>query len=308
MTAVSSIGRQDVQIEAGTLLGELCEQLTARSSGVVGCIAYGSCLRSGKVFDGLVDVYLVVAGYQAAHSSRLAALFNWLLPPNVYYAEVPLASGVARVKYSILSLKDLQRGCSQRFESYLWGRFAQPVGLFGFASENDGARVRNALEHAGQRLIRESVALCQAEFTSRELITAGLSKSYATELRAEKTGRVMEIYDSAKGHYRSLCDACLPDVGNVEQVSDDCWRSRLGAASRRVLRGKWLLRQVLGKLASIARLLKAYFTFRDGISYLAWKLSRHSGQEIVVPARVRRFPLVFGWSFFLRLYRQGVFK
>ncbi len=305
---MSSGGRQDVLIEAGTPLAELCEQLSECHGGVIGCIAYGSCLRSGEVFASLFDVYLIVTSYSKAHRSRLAAVFNWLLPPNVYYAEVPLAGGLARVKYSMLSLKDLERGCAKRFESYVWGRFAQPVGLFGFAAGDHAARVQRTLAHAGRRLVRESVALNRGEFTSRELVTAGLSKSYATELRAEKPVRAREIYDFAEAHYRTLCHACLQDMREVDQVADDRWRSKLGAKTRLFWRGKWLLRQVLGKLASIVRLLKAYFTFRDGIDYLAWKLARHSGQTIKVPKRVRRFPLIFGWAFFLRLYRQGVFK
>jgi len=308
MSTVSLARRQDVLIEAGTPLAELCDRLTEVRSGVIGCIAYGSCLRSGEIFAGLFDVYLVVTSYSKAHRSRLAAGFNWLLPPNVYYAQVPLAGGLARVKYSILSLKDLERGCAKRFESYVWGRFAQPVGLFGFAGSDHAARVRHALAHAGQRLIRESVALNRGEFTSRELITAGLSMSYATELRAEKPGRVMEIYDFAEAHYRALCGACLQDMAEVDQIAHDRWCSKLGAVSRLFGRGKWLLRLALGKLASIVRLLKAYFTFRDGIDYLVWKLARHSGQTIEVPKHVRRFPLIFGWAFFLRLYRQGVFK
>ncbi len=70
----------------------------------------------------------------------------------------------------------------------------------------------------------------------------------------------------------------------------------------------WLLRRVYGKLMSVLRLLKGLFTFDGGIDYVVWKLARHSGQEVVVPDRVRRFPLLFMWGFFWRLYRRGVFR
>ena len=308
MNPESASARQDVLIEAGTPLAELCDKLTVRHGGVIGCIAYGSCLRSGQVFDGLFDVYLVVKRYRAAHASGFGAAFNWLLPPNVYYAEVPITGGLARVKYSVLSVIDIERGCSKWFESYVWGRLAQPVGLYGFADEVVATRIRSALDAAARRLVSESIALNLDEFSSRELVTAGLAKSYATELRAEKPGRVREIYEFAPAHYRALCDACLAGSDVVERVADDRWRSSLGGVARMLGRGKWLMRRTLGKMVSILRLLKAYFTFRDGIDYLAWKLARHSGQAIDVPERVRRFPLIFGWSFFLRLYRQGVFK
>ncbi len=58
---------------------------------------------------------------------------------------------------------------------------------------------------------------------------------------------------------------------------------------------------------SILRLVKALFTFEGGIDYIVWKLQRHSGQEIIVPDKVRRYPLVFSWGFFWRLYRRGIF-
>ena len=69
-----------------------------------------------------------------------------------------------------------------------------------------------------------------------------------------------------------------------------------------------MLRRALGKLMSILRLLKALFTFSGGLDYIAWKLERHSGQQVVIPARVRRFPLLFIWGFCWQLYRRGIFK
>ena len=308
MNAAAVGGRQDLVIAADTPLAELCAWLKRRHDGVIGCIVYGSCLRSGEVLQGLCDVYLIVDGYARAHGSRRAAFFNWLLPPNVYYAEVPITGGMARVKYSILTLADLERGCSKWFESYVWGRFAQPVGLFGLSEQTSAARLREALMSAARRLIDESLPLVASEFTSRELITAGLSRSYASELRAEKPGRVIEIFDYAPEHYQALCNARLEALDHVQRIEQDRWRSSLAPRARLVGRGRWLLRRVSGKLTSLMRLVKAYFTFRDGIDYLAWKLSRHSRQDIEVPERVRRFPLIFGWAFFLRLYRRGVFK
>ena len=308
MTIAASNGRQDLAIEAGTSLFELGHHFSERYDGVLGCIAYGSCLRSGNILDGLFDLYLIVEGYRQAHGTRLSACFNWLLPPNVYYAEVPVKDGLTRVKYSILSLRDLERGCGTWFESYVWGRFAQPVGLIGFASTEVRNRVMHALDAAAMRLVCETLPLMTREFTSRELWTEGLARSYHTELRAEKPGRVIEIFDYAPEHYEGLAVSCLRTMRTVTRLADDRWRSERGGVDGPAGRGKWQLRRVLGTVLSICRLFKAYYTFRDGIDYLAWKLSRHSGRTIEVPMRVRRFPLVFGWTFFFRLYREGVFK
>src|SRR5210317_2137440 len=83
---------------------------------------YGSCLRTGDVEDGLADLYLLVDEYSAAFKGRTLAFFNRLLPPNVFYLEIPFQGRVLRAKYAILSLDDFRRGTEQWFHSYLWGR------------------------------------------------------------------------------------------------------------------------------------------------------------------------------------------
>jgi hypothetical protein len=70
----------------------------------------------------------------------------------------------------------------------------------------------------------------------------------------------------------------------------------------------WKIRAVQGKLLSLARLIKALFTFDGGLDYLAWKLERHSGVHIDIPEKVRRYPLIFIWGLFLDLYRRGAFR
>ena len=289
-------------------MAEIAVELGRRHQGVVGCIAYGSCLRSGDVFDGLTDFYVIVGEYLQAYRAVTPSLFNWLIPPNVYYAEFELPSGTARVKYAVLSLADLLRGCERRFESYVWGRFAQPVGLFGFEDAQVLSRVEEALQGAAVRLINETLPIMPVEFSSHDLWFTGLGRSYATELRAEKSGRIHEIVAHAPRHYERLAEHCLNRQQGLVAMGEGNWRRLVPASLQTSGRYRWLMRRILGKLLSLLRLLKAYFTFRDGIDYLAWKLSRHSGVAIEVPNRVRRWPLIFGWAFFARLYRSGVFK
>jgi hypothetical protein len=77
---------------------------------------------------------------------------------------------------------------------------------------------------------------------------------------------------------------------------------RLKAARR------WSRRRVQGKLLSVLRLLKALFTFDGGLDYIAWKLERHTGRPVDIPARVRKFPLLFVWGFMWKLRREGYFR
>lgn len=300
--------RQDLRIDEGSPLAEIAKRLAERHPGVIGSLAYGSCLRTGDVFEGLVDFYLIVEEYLQAHRSMVSAFSNWLVPPNVYYAEFSLPGGVVRVKYAVLSMRSFRRGCEHRFESYFWARFAQPVALHGFDEPSAKGQIDAILHAAGGRLIREGLQLMPQDFSCRELWTSGLRASYASELRAEKPGRVSEILAHRPVHYDRLAAHFLHNKAHLIPLHAGRWRHHPASYQRSFSRCKWLLRRLLGKLLSIVRLVKAYFTYRDGIDYLAWKLSRHSGVDVEVPARVRRYPLIFGWAFFARLYRSGVFK
>ena len=71
--------------QARAALDALLESLQQRHKGsVLAMLFYGSCLRSGDLFDGLVDLYVIVSGYRQAHTHFLSAFANRVLAPNVY--------------------------------------------------------------------------------------------------------------------------------------------------------------------------------------------------------------------------------
>ena len=72
--------------------------------------------------------------------------------------------------------------------------------------------------------------------------------------------------------------------------------------------GGWQRRRIEGKLLSVARLLKATFTFVGGIDYLAWKVNRHAGTQIIVTPWQRRHPMFAALLLVPRLLRQGAVK
>src|SRR5512147_903979 len=85
-------------------LSALVDALLRRHDHAVNAILfYGSCLRSGDLFDGLVDLYLIVDDYTAFYTRKTRALANWLLPPTVFYAEIGVADRIVRAKYAVLS-------------------------------------------------------------------------------------------------------------------------------------------------------------------------------------------------------------
>jgi hypothetical protein len=300
---------------AEPLLAALLEQLQTRHHGAVcAVLVYGSCLRSGDIYDGLLDLYLVLDAYRSAYRGQpLLAMGNWILPPNVFYAEVRSRQQVLRSKVTVISLTDFRRGCSPSwFASYLWGRFAQPVGVLYSRDPASRRAVEEALLQAADTLLRRTLPALPAQGPVAALWEQALALSYATELRTERRGRAGELVAAAPDFYRQLTAivAANPDPPLALEggVGGVFYRTAFSAGRRRLCRWTWALRRVQGKLLSVLRLVKALFTFEGGLDYIAWKLERHSGERIVIPPRVRRAPLLFVWGFFWDLYRRGIFR
>jgi hypothetical protein len=297
----------------------LLAQLDLRHHGAVCCaLVYGSCLRSGDIYDGLLDLYLICDSYRAAYRRRLPAAANWLLPPNVFYAEQPpvdTATGgkTLRSKVTVISLRDFQRGCSRAwFESYIWGRFAQPTYILYARDAERRAQVEEALTTAAGTLLHNAIGALAPEGSVTDLWEQSLSLSYATELRTERSGRAQELAQSSRDFYASLTRHYAARSGCTfslyEEGGELHYRSEASALRRRSATLAWALRRAQGKVLSILRLLKALFTFAGGLDYIAWKLERHSGERIEIPDKVRRAPLIHLWGFFWGLYRRGIFK
>jgi hypothetical protein len=295
------------------LVALLAQLRTRHHDAVCATLLYGSCLRSGDIYDGLLDLYLICDGYRAAYRHPLLAAANWLLPPNVFYAELTREGKTLRSKVTVISLRDFQRGCSKAwFESYIWGRFAQPTRILYSRNEQVHTQLENCLLLAAHTLLQNSVGALPEEGTVTDLWQQALALSYSTELRTERSGRAGELAQSSNEFYAAMTRHHADSPGSGITVYDDGrtlrYRSRTSALQRRSARLAWSLRRGQGKLMSILRLLKALFTFEGGLDYIAWKLQRHSGENIVIPDKVRRAPLLYLWGFFWDLYKRGIFK
>ena len=91
-------------------IAALAEAARNRHDGVAAVLFYGSCLRSGRADEGIADLYLLVDDYQRAFGSRFQACMNRLLPPNVFYLEIPCDGKILRAKYAVLTLEDFRPG------------------------------------------------------------------------------------------------------------------------------------------------------------------------------------------------------
>ena len=269
-------------------------------------LVYGSCLRDSVVADRVVDLYLIVDSYRAVHANPLLRWANALLPPNVYYLEVPFEGEVLRAKYALVSTRSFARLTTARaFHPYFWARFAQPCAL-AYARDADAEEAMvDALAASIETLARTIAPLLPQETTARAFWTRAFMETYRTELRAEGPERAATLVSADAQRYgrisQLLFDRQSPDP-------DQPLGGVLDRAGYGKTRRAWFTRRCLGKPLSVLRLMKAAFTFDNGAAYLLWKIERHSGVTLTLTPWQRRHPILASSVVFWQLYRRGAFR
>ena len=310
---INAISRKSERTASPAVRVLIDEILARHGEAARGVMFYGSCLRSGDDLDGLVDLYLLVDGYRAAYKSRIQAIINAMLPPNVYYLERNYHGQVVRTKYAVLSLADFQKGTSQRwFHSYLWGRFCQPTALLYACNDDVAQLVLNCFAQSVLTFVRRVLPRLSHEFDARQLWSRRLTLSYGSELRSEKPEKRARLFDAAPDYYEEITRIAVQSVGYPVEIDDSAdrprYRPRIRRWVRAVNRVAWGLRAWQGKLLSVFRLLKATTTFEGGVDYILWKIERHSGVSVEIEPRLKRRPLLAMGVLAWRLYRKGGFR
>lgn len=310
---LSRLVREATRQQASAAVVELARRVRERfGESAQAVLFYGSCLRTGSE-EGLIDLYVLVDRYRSAYRSRGLAAANRLLPPNVFYFDFSHEDRIVRAKYAVVSLEQFRRGNSRRwFHSYLWARFAQPVGLLWARDENVVEQVVESLSEAVVTFVGRSLPQAGPEFDAGQLWRVGLGLTYRAELRSERPDRAASLVDAAPGYYEAVTAAALArtpfPVRTVERDGRVVFQARIPAAVRLGNRIGWSVRAVQGKVLSVLRLLKAVFTFQGGVDYILWKIERHSGVRVEVPERLRNSPLRAALVLSWRLYRKGAFR
>ena len=246
---------------------------------------YGSCLRQ-KQLDGLMlDFYLIVSSYREAYGRSWLAAANRLVPPNVFYFE---HDGL-HAKYAVLSEADFHRlnGPETRNVS-VWARFAQPSRLVWTDDAQAKDRAIGAVARAIPTLLGAAMSGARTSTDPLDVWCHAFALTYSAELRAERAGRSGSVVDADPDRYRRFTKA--------------------GFAAAAPHDSSWGRRRLEGKLLSVLRLAKASATFAGGPDYIAWKINRHAGTDIVLKPWQRRFPLLAAISLLPRLLRSGAVR
>lgn len=267
---------------------------------VLGFIYYGSSLRDLDDAEKMLDFYVLVDSYRATHGMGWRALTNRLIPPAVYYLEDEQDGVLSTCKYSIITLREFERRCTDSFLSQVWGRFSQPCALLGVTDDRIAERVARARARAVRKLANETAPLFSEPASSPEFWGRAFYESYRTELRPESNdGRAREIVARYQPRYDALSAALFGPATDGRYAVQDYQ----GAGSRK----RWFLRRLIGRPINAMRVLNSAATFDGGLDYLLRKIERHSGVTIEVTEAQRRHPVlwspVLGW----KLWRRGAF-
>jgi len=269
---------------------------------VAAVVFYGSCLRKATDEGLILDFYVIVDRYRPVLRNPVSAAFASLLPPNVYYHEMPFDGRTLQAKVAVISMNQFLRGTGpDGFTSALWARFAQPAAIAFARNVEVERRIIGALASAIATTAARTVPLFTANFTARDLWIRAFKETYACELRPEGAGKSAELIDRDLVRYQAVTEAVLGTAPNDDAhypaPTDE-------TAPQRAL-ATWRLRRICGKTLNALRLIKATFTFHGGLDYAVAKIERHSGVKIELTEKERRRPLLTGARLFFQVKRRG---
>ena len=266
------------------------------SDALIAVVFYGSCMRTRKYDNAVLDFYVIVDCYRNAYANKWHAFLNKILPPNVYFEQIKLNERAVQAKYAVVSRKDLtKRTAGSAFHPYFWARFAQPISVVYVHNATELQWLAAIQQQSVQTLVRKVNCILEQKWTSKELWINALQLTYRAELRTETKIRAIEIYTNDADYFDGITEAIPAEKFAELEVRRNKTMCKL----------RWWFRSFIGKWLSVLRLLKATATFANGIDYIAWKIHRHTGESIQVSQRLRKYPWLFCWPLLWRLYRSN---
>jgi hypothetical protein len=251
---------------------------------------YGSCLRSEELAGQMLDFYLIVSDYEAAYEKPWMAKWNHRLPPNVF----PFEHEGLMAKIAVLSEADFHNLNRPHASAVsVWARFSQPSRLVWALDDATRGKMVLSVSGAAPTLLNAALSHMEREVGVIDLWQSGFAMTYSAELRAERKDRPASVVEHDMDRYEIFGQAALHHTMIPNEVRGG--RVYLQPdAERRAEREKarWPGLKRRGKMLTVARLVKAAFTYQGGIDYLAWKVNRHAGTDIKVRPWQRKWPLV----------------
>jgi hypothetical protein len=254
----------------------------------------------------MLDFYLIVSSYEAAFGKGWLAEANRRVPPNVF----PFEHHGLAAKYAVLSEADFRRlNRPGPLSVSVWARFAQPSRLVWSADAEAGEAAADAIAGAAPTLLGATAPLMGGGIVDPLVLwRQAFALTYSAELRAERQTRAASVVDMDGDRYRRFAGPAAEVAGIGVPVPDGLHLNPTSERERQRAERLWAKRRRAGKALSVLRLAKASFTFAGGADYLAWKINRHAGTEIVLKPWQRRWPLLGAVTLLPRLLKRGAIR
>lgn len=307
MLSLTQLVAEELAIPVQANVGAFAAHIAAQYGDAARAILfYGSCLRSEQLQGEMLDFYVIVSSYEAAYGKGWLARWNRRLPPNVF----PFQHNGLIAKVAVLSENDfhnLNRPAASAVS--VWARFAQPSRLVWCADEAARQSAVLAISGAAPTLLNAALAFAEREMTVLDLWQLGFQMTYGAELRAERKDRPSSVIAFDPERYGHFGIAALRHTNIAHALHGDKMLL-LPDVDGRIAREKnrWPGLRRRGKLLTIARLAKAAFTYAGGIDYLAWKINRHAGTQIIIRPWQRKWPLVAALFLVPKLWAKGAVR
>jgi hypothetical protein len=255
--------------------------------------------------DDYRDFYLSLEKAGALHRSpALLWRLNRILPPSVIALRGEMAG--LNLKCPVFSMRDFARQTSiSRHDHFLLGRLFQPVEIVyanGVAAMDD---VVDGLVRASLLTFAWGRSWLHGRFDAATYCKTLLRISYGAEIRPEPSSRIMTVwqaqgesqlpvYSKLLAGLRLLGELDEPEPGIYSLLQPVTWGKRV----RNLCYFRWSL------VRSTMRWWKHVITFQGWLDFIVYKARRHSGQNIVLTPRERRFPLILLWPRVIRYLRE----
>jgi hypothetical protein len=281
--------------------------IAAKHGSARAVLYYGSTLREAQLEGLMLDFYLIVGDYAEAFGAKWLAAANRLLPPNVF----PFEYNGLIAKYAVLSEADFARLASPKTRNVsVWARFAQPSRLAWIADDAARERATDAVARAAPTLLAAARPCLADRLDILDLWREAFALTYRAELRAERGGRAGSVVDADPARYRAFAVPALAGARLAARIEDEqvVFDRPMSAAERSQGKRAWARRRREGKALTLLRLAKASATYAGGIDYLAWKISRHSGQPVAIKPWQRKWPILGAIALLPRLIARGAVR
>jgi len=297
-------------------LDEAVRRLVAAAAGTLDGLVFFGSRRSGAARANpwsAYDVFVVVPRYRPFYQAMRAegmsgkgpgvmALISRWLPPTQY--SIRIEGSPVHFKAAVIRTDTFHRETSpRRADHFCAGRLFQPSRILYARTDEIREALVDDLVSAHAETWGWSRPWQPACFDAGAYGRSALALSMSWEVRPEPPGRAEALWAAQAADQRPVFGALLSALearGETVRTGGE-WAPTRPVDDMETFRWTWYFRRSI--VRSTTRWVKHVMSFEGWLDYLLRKASRHSGEDVQLTERERRWPLVFLWPRVVRYLR-----